>query len=260
MNDFIDEQRLAQTRVWVDSLEHLRYEVSGKPREKVDQAIDFLDEHVYPGVPFADETGERCGVIRDGDKNAIGLIALSASDTSIHPLFKVCIETPRIQYAEAIRSITVPPDKLTRRWMGITLFHELQHASNDFHGLFRGQENAHGLEEQAVYRDEHEIIRTIYGDGYEDAVDAAAAGLSETLVARGSLSHEKLGLSADHCASLSMEKPKYVFEDGLRRAAIMMDLAFTALKHIGRGSPEAFAGVTKTIETKQRLAIQDVTG
>jgi hypothetical protein len=258
LNSFIDEQRLAHTRLWVNSLESLRDEVSGMPREKVDQTIDFLDEHVYPGAPFADETGERCGVIRAGDKNAIGLIALSAKDTSIHPIFKACVDTPRLQYAESIHSITVPPNKLTSRWMGIVLFHELQHARNDFHGIFRGQENAHGLEEQAVYRDEHEIIRTIYGNGYKGAVDAAAADLSEVLGGKGKLSREQLVLSADHCASLAMEKPKSVFEDGLRRTAIMMDLAFTALKRIGRGSPEDFAGVTRTIESRQRLVIQDV--
>jgi hypothetical protein len=259
LNGFIDEERLSQTRVWVDSIESLSDEVSGRSKEKVDEAVNFLDEHVYPGVPYADEKGEKCGVIRAGDKNSIGLIALSASDTSIHPIFKACVDAPRLQYAESIRSITVPPMKFSRRWMGITLFHELQHAKNDFHGIFRSQENAHELEEQAVYRDEHEVIRAIYGDGYIYTVDAAAADLSETLEINGSLSRKQLVLSANHCASLAMEEPKNVFEDSIRRAAIMMDLAFTALKRIGRGNPEEFARVTKAMESHHRTVAQVAT-
>jgi len=240
-------QRDARKKTWENSLRLLSSEVSGPSKDRVDDTIKFFDDKVCSGTPIIDESGEHYGVNRDGNEQSIGLVALFASDSILHPGLKRRIDSSLFQYVEAVRSVIIPPKQLSRRWMGIVLFHEMRHAMNHVEGAFRGQTDANWFEEQSIYRDEHEIIRTIYGDRYIDVVESEAKDLSISMTDEGNLPRDRLVMSADRVLVEALEKPKYAFEDNIRRAATMLDLGFTVLTHIGKSGPRDFAMFTKSM-------------
>ena len=243
------KQRLALEKIWIDSLKSLRDETSGESQEKIDNAIKFLNKNVYPGTPLVSEDGENFAFGHAGDKRAIGLVALFASDSFLHPAFKELIDNRTIQFNPKMRTIIIPsPKLLSSRWRGLVMFHELHHAEYYFNGNdFGPKSSEYWIEEQSAYRDESEIIRNIYGDKYVNFINESAKKISD-IMRIGSLSDSQLMVPANECLSTVLDEAKYNFETNIRRHTVMLDLAFTALEYIGKGNPEDFALMTKNLQ------------
>lgn len=240
------EQRKLIGGTWVNSLLDLETEVSGHAKEKVEQALEFMDTHVCAGVPVTDKSGEYFGIYRENQERTVGMVALFESDRSLHPHFGACFDRSEFSYNRIVRSVMIPDKQLSSRWRGIVLRHEFEHGRHDI-GRKQSGDNDFWLEEQSVCLDDHEIIRDLYGDDYVKLLDSAAKDLSVSMKRDGLLPCAKLRQSAKQAVSETMEVPTSRIEEGIRISKVMFDLSFTALRHVGYDTPESRALVAKNL-------------
>lgn len=241
-----DAKRLACLRTWTNSLRRLGEVASGEVRQKIEASIEFLDTNTRIGIPIVDPQGERFGVWREGDAGNLAIIALIKTDRDLHPFFRHCIDSSHFSFCRDLTSVMLPNRRLTSNWRGIVLHHELRHGKNQVDGQFT-QPHERFIEEQSIYKVDHEIIRDLYGGDYVTFINAAAKVVSINMLRHGKVSRSQLDCYTERAMNEVMDQPQSRTERTLRKGAVALDLAFTALRHINKETPETRSFLTQNL-------------
>jgi len=239
-----EKRKICET-MWINSLLALHKEVSDPLKPMVINGIDFLYSSVKPAEPVVSDDGGQPGIRRANNK--VGFVTLFHADAQLHPFFKGWIDHARYSYTEDTTSIMVPPHRLTPRWRGILMLHELLHAQYHKENVFRDRVDPHYAEEQSIYTDELKIVEDIYGEPYAQFIANEAPKLLEE-IEDGRIPRKALAKVANRGLETVLNDTQYEHEFNLRRGATIMHLGYEALALLNISADETRAQFTRSVE------------
>ncbi len=244
-------RRATREKTWARSLDVLKSNLSGTAQELVEGCIGFRSEFLVPAEPVTDVSGKIYAVQRHGKDQTIGLTLLYRSDASLHPYFKSILNNKLCTYSEELHSIIIPNSPVSANWMGIIMYHELQHANYHLSGTYRNHKDGYWIEEQQIYRDEIELITNLYGEPYQRFIEKASLEILEHL-ASGVLTRQQLSDVAMQGLDIMADKSLSTLEDTIRRGAVMVHIGFTVFEAMSLGSTMHFASFVEALSTSKR--------